>query len=57
MAVFDKFDDKIDIDLAAELIGNVIIIVRQYPIEIRTTPIFDRDKVRYFHEYHFQWPF
>ena len=40
IAIFDKFGDKTDIDLPAEMIGNVILIVRQYPAEIRTTPIF-----------------
>ena len=57
MAVFDEFGDKTDIDLPAEMIGNVILIIRQYHAEIRTTPIFDCGKIRYFHEYHFQWPF
>ena len=33
MAVFDKFDDKTDIDLPAELSGKVILIVQQYPAE------------------------
>ena len=57
MAVFDKFGDETDINLPAELTGKVILIVRQYPAEIGTTPILDRGKIRYFHEYHFQWPF
>ena len=49
MAVFDKFGDETDINLPAELTGKVILIVRQYPAEIGTTPIFDLGKIRYFH--------
>ena len=44
MAVFIKFSDETDIDLPAESIGKVILIVRQYPAEVRLTPIFDRVK-------------
>ena len=44
MAVFDKFDDKTDINLPAVLTGKVIFIIRQYPAEIVTRPIFDHGK-------------
>ena len=40
MAVFDEFGDRTDSDLLAELIGKVILIVRRYPSEKGTTPIF-----------------
>ena len=41
MAVFEKFGDETDINLPAESIGKVIFIIRQYPAQIVTTPIFD----------------
>ena len=45
MAVFEKFGDKTDINLPAESIEKGIFIIRQYPAEIGTTPIFDHGKI------------
>ena len=40
MAGFDNFDDETGINSPPELTGKVILIARQYPTEIVTTPIF-----------------
>ena len=57
MDVFEKFGDATDINLPAESIGKGILIIRQYPAEIGTTPIFDHGKIIDFQGYRFQWQF
>ena len=57
LAVFNKFGILTSIKSPADSIIKVILIVRQYPAEIGTTPFSDSWKIRDFYGYHFQWPF
>ena len=54
MAGFDNFDDETGINSPPELTGKVILIARQYPTEIVTTPIFNLRKILDFLDYNFQ---